>query len=119
MVGLINWLGLFYLQLKLGLVFFAYGGILVGLFTCNFPTSGNWAWSFCLRLPANIETRTVSKRPQLQVKKMPFTLLMAETKTMVLVLTSVSFFPAVSKENVVLVWEEVVLVFGFSSGLEQ
>ena len=62
----VHWLGLFYLQLKFGLVFFAYGGnrfglfylrfppgreIRFGLFCLRFPLSGNWVWSFLLRFP--------------------------------------------------------------------
>ena len=59
-------LGLFYLRLKFGLVFFAYGGksvwsflltvppgleIRFGLFCLRFLQSGNWVWSFLLTVP--------------------------------------------------------------------
>ena len=55
------WLGLVYLRLKFGLVFFVFGGksvrsflltvppgpeIWLGLFCLRFPPSGNWVWSF-------------------------------------------------------------------------
>ena len=39
----VNWLGLFYLRLKVGLVFFAYGGDRFGLFCLRLSPCGNWA----------------------------------------------------------------------------
>ena len=41
----------FYLRLKLGLVFLAYGGKSDRSFSFQFPASGNWVWSFLLPAP--------------------------------------------------------------------
>ena len=50
-----NWFGLFYLQLKFGLVFFAYGGKLVWSFYLRFPPARNW----------------VSRKPELSTTRCP------------------------------------------------
>ena len=55
-LDIFNRVGLFYLRVCVGLVFFTYGSppppeIRFGLFCLRFPPSGNWVWSFLLTVP--------------------------------------------------------------------